>query len=147
MANEVTFDVEIDAPAAVVFGYLTDYTKASTYMYGLEKLESVTEQTRGLGSKFEGTIKVGATLSAGLETVEFEEGKRLVLKSYKGIQNTSDWTVTPISDSRSRVTLQWEYDLGSGLAARALGKIVEPVMKIAAASSGKDLKKAVEASL
>ena len=147
MANEVTVDVEIDAPSSVVFDFVADYTTASSYMYGLEKLVALTDDTRGLGAKFEGTIKLGASLNSFLEVTEFEEGTKFTLASYKGIKNTSYWTISSISESKARAVLRWEYDLGGGIAGRALGKIVEPFVKIAAAHSSKELKKAVEASL
>lgn len=147
MANEVTVNVEIDAPASAVFAYVSDYTNASSFMYGLEKLVALTEQTRGLGAKFEGTIKLGASLNSFLECTEYVEGEKFTLASYKGINNTSRWTVESIDDTHARAILVWEYDLGSGLGGRALGKIVEPFVKIAASHSSKEMKKGAEASL
>lgn len=146
MANEVTVDVEIDAPSSVVFDFLADYTKAADYMYGLEKLVALTDNTRGLGARFEGTIKLGASLNSSLEVTEFIEGEKFTLASYKGIKNTSFWTISSLGADKSRAVLRWEYDLGGGIAGKALGKIVEPFVKIAAAHSSKEMKKAVEAS-
>lgn len=144
MANEVTVDVEIDAPAAAVFSYLTDYTTAPDYIMGLESFEPITEQTAGLGAKFEGTIKLGARLSAGQECVEYVEGQSFTLKSFKGVSNTMRWVVTPLTDTSSRANLVWEYDLGSGLTGKTLNKVVSPFVKLAANHASSELKKHIE---
>jgi uncharacterized membrane protein len=147
MANEVTVDVEIDAPSSAVFDFVADYNNAASYMYGLEKIVALTEHTSGLGAQFEGTMKLGASLHSSLEVTEFEQGTKFTLASFKGIKNTSYWTISSLGDNKARAVLRWEYDLGGGIAGKALGKIVEPFVKIAAAHSSKELKKAIEASL
>lgn len=145
MANTVTVETDFHVPAQVAFDYLSDYTHTAEWLYGLTRLEPMTEQTTGVGAKFDGTLKLGASLSSQLEVVEFEDGRLFTLDSFKGIKNTSRWRVTPTGDSTCTLQATWEYDLGGGIAGKALGKVVEPVVKIAAKHSTESLKKAVEA--
>lgn len=144
MANTVTVENEVGVASDVAFAYLSDYTKIADWMYGLSSLKPLTEQTRGIGAKFDGTIKLGAKLQSLLEVVEFEEGRLMVLDSYKGIKNKSRWEVIPTGDASSTIKVTWEYDLGGGIAGKALEKVVEPVVKIAASHSTKELKAKLE---
>lgn len=144
MANEVTVDVEINAPAAAVFAYLTDYTTAPDYIMGLESFEPLTEQTSGVGAKFEGAIKLGARLAAGQECIEYVEGESFALKSFKGVSNQMRWVITPVTETTSRAHLVWEYDLGSGLTGKALNKVVQPFVQIAANHARSEIKKHIE---
>jgi uncharacterized membrane protein len=145
MANSVTVENDVNVPSDVAFAYLSDYTKIADWLYGLSELKPLTEQTRGVGAKFDGTIKLGAKLQSLLEVIEFEEGRLMVLDSYKGIKNKSRWEVTPNGATSCTIKVTWEYDLGAGIAGKALGKVVEPVVKIAAGSSTKSLKDKLEA--
>lgn len=147
MAKDVTIDLEINAPSQVVFDYIADYTNASKYIYGLEHLEPITELTRGEGAKFDGRVKLGASLASSIEVTEFVEGARFSTQSFKGVKNGMKWTVTPVTDTTTNIHLIWTFDFGSGLAGRAIDKIVEPFIKIAAKQSAADLKDGIEASL
>lgn len=145
MSNSVSVENDVNVAADVAFAYLSDYTKIADWLYGLSELKPLTEQTRGVGAKFDGTIKLGAKLQSLLEVVEFEEGRLMVLDSYKGIKNASRWEVVPLGDSSCRIKVTWDYDLGANIAGKALGKVVEPVVKIAAGASTKSLKEKLEA--
>jgi uncharacterized membrane protein len=145
MANTVNVETELNVPADVAFAYISDYTKTADWLYGLTEFTPLTEQTRGVGAKFDGTLKLGAKLQSLLETVEFEEGRLMKLESYKGIKNASRWEVVPTGDSSCTVKATWDYDLGGGIAGKALGKVVEPLVSMAAKHSTEQLKKAVEA--
>jgi hypothetical protein len=144
MANSVSVENDVNVSSDVAFAYLSDYTKITDWLYGLSELSPLTEQTRGVGAKFDGTIKLGAKLQSLIEVIEFEEGRLMVLDSYKGIKNTSHWLVTPTGDGTCRIKVTWDYDLGGGIAGKALGKVVEPVVKIAAGASTKSLKEKLE---
>lgn len=144
MANDVTIDLEIDAPAQTVFDYLADWQNASSYVYGLEHLAPLTETTRGLGATFEGKVKMGATLAASIEVIEFVEGERFATESFKGVKNAMRWTVAPLGDDRSRVNLVWTFDFGGGLTGKVLDKAVQPFVKIAAKHSAAELKAGIE---
>lgn len=144
MSNTVRVETDFNVPASVAFAYLSDYSHTAEWLYGLTQLEPLTEQTHGLGAQFEGTLKLGVPLTSRLEVVEFEQDRLFTLDSFKGIKNTSRWEVTPTGERSCRLTATWEYDLGGGLAGKALGKVVEPVVKIAAKHSTEELKKAVE---
>ncbi|MDO7868114.1 SRPBCC family protein [Nocardioides jiangxiensis] len=144
MSNSVSVESAVAVSSDVAFAYLSDYTKIADWLYGLSELKALTEQTRGIGAKFDGTIKLGAKLQSLLEVVEFEEGRLMVLDSYKGIKNASRWEVTPTGDASCTIKVTWEYDLGGGIAGKALGKVVEPVVKIAASASTKSLKEKLE---
>lgn len=145
MANSVSVEADVNAPADVAFAYISDYTTTADWLYGLAEFKPLTENTRGLGAKFDGTIKLGASLQSLLEVVEFEEGRLMKLDSYKGIKNASRWEVTPTGEGSCKVSATWDYDLGGGIAGKALGKVVEPFVKIAAGASTKALKEQIEA--
>ncbi|GGO88881.1 hypothetical protein GCM10011584_16950 [Nocardioides phosphati] len=144
MANSVSVENDVNVASDVAFAYLSDYTKIADWLYGLSELKALTEQTRGVGAKFDGTIKLGAKLQSHLEVIEFEEGRLMVLDSFKGIKNTSHWLVTPTGATTCKIKVTWDYDLGGGIAGKALGKVVEPVVKIAAGASTKSLKEKLE---
>ncbi|TCJ28323.1 SRPBCC family protein [Nocardioides jejuensis] len=142
---DVTIDLDINASATDVFNYISDYTKCSSYIYGLQHLQPLTELTRGKGAKFEGRVKMGASLESCVEVTEFEEGVHYATQSFKGVKNGMDWTVSPVDDGNAKVRLIWTFDFGSGIAGRTIGKLVEPFIKIAAKQSAEDLKNGIEA--
>lgn len=144
MPNTVTVTTDFNVPAEQAFAYLSDYTHTAEWLYGLTALKPLTEQTSGLGAKFDGTIKLGASLSSKLEVVEYDENRLFTLDSYEGIKNKSRWEISSTGPETCTLRATWEYDLGGGLAGKALGKVVEPVVKIAAKASTENLRKAVE---
>lgn len=144
MANSVSVAQDLSVSSDVAFAYISDHTKIADWLFGLSELTALTAQTRGVGAKFDGSIKLGAKLQSLLEVIEFEEGRLMKLDSYKGIKNTSTWIVVPTGDNTCRVEVTWDYDLGAGIAGKALGKVVEPVVKIAAGASTKSLKEKLE---
>lgn len=144
MPNTVTVATDVDVPAQVAFDYVADHTHTADWLYGLTRLEPLTEQTQGVGAKFDGTLKLGTSLSSQLEVIEYEDGRLFTLDSYRGINNTSRWEVVARGEEACTVKATWHYDLGGGVAGKALGKVVEPVVKIAAKHSTESLKKAVE---
>ncbi len=141
---DVTIDLDINAPSTDVFNYIADYTKCASYIYGLQYLAPLTDVTRGVGAKFEGKVKMGASLESCVEVTEFEEGVHYATQSFKGVKNGMDWTVTPTGDDSASVRLVWTFDFGSGIAGRTIGKLVEPFIKIAAKQSADDLKSGIE---
>lgn len=141
---DVTIDLDINSSATDVFNYIADYTKCASYIYGLQYLQPLTDLTRGVGAKFEGKVKMGASLESCVEVTEFEEGVHYATQSFKGVKNGMDWTVTPVDADNTKVRLVWTFDFGSGITGRTVGKLVEPFIKIAAKQSAADLKAGIE---
>src|ERR1700737_2592520 len=59
--GRITISDSIDAPVAVVFGYVDDHRNTTKYMQGLTKWKPTTSVTHGKGAKFEVGMKAGPT--------------------------------------------------------------------------------------
>jgi len=59
VATIVECSAVINAPVADVFAYVDDYRTTKDWMYGLTKIEPKTDQLRGVGATYDGTMKVG----------------------------------------------------------------------------------------
>ncbi|UDY24417.1 SRPBCC family protein [Nocardioides sp. Kera G14] len=126
-----------DAPVEQVFEYAADHTRVPEWFYGLTSWKPLTEQTRGIGARFEGTVHLGATLRSTVEAVDFVENELIAITSVKGFPNASRWQFTP-SEGGTRVDCELTYDFPGGLAGKALAKVVEPFVKIAVAHATKE---------
>lgn len=131
MSNVVEKSVEIDAPVAQVFAYVDDFNTTKDWMYGLTKITPVTEQLRGVGAQYDGTMVVGVPLKARIQCTAWEQDRLIELTSVKGIHTTQRWSFTDLGDDRTRVDARVSYTLPGGPAGKAIEKAVRPVVGIA----------------
>lgn len=145
MTNVVEKSVEIAAPIGTVFSYVDDFTTTKDWMYGLSKIEPLSEQTHGVGAEYDGVMKVGVPLKSRIRCTRWEQDRVVELTSVKGIQNTQRWTFTELDGNRTRVEARIEFSLPGGPAGKAIEKAVRPLIGLAVQHSSETLVRNVEA--
>jgi uncharacterized membrane protein len=134
-----------EAPVEVAFAYLDDYRNATEWMFGLSKFQPVGEKDQGLGAVFEGTFQVKPVkLSSTIKITEWELNKVIAFESIKGFRNWSTWNFIEASPTQTKIQVTFSYELPGGLAGRALGKALEPIVGITVRHSDEALRRAVE---
>jgi len=128
-----------NAPRAKVFAYVDDYRNVPEWLFGISRFEPTTDQVRGLGAVFEGSIHVGTTLHSTVEVKAYEEGRMFEFDSVKGFKNSSRWTFEDIDAETTRISADVSYELPGGLAGKALGRLIEPFVKVTVKKSGESL--------
>ena len=146
MSSIVENSVEIRRPVAEVFAYVDDFTVTKDWMYGLHKIEPVTEQTHGVGAAYDGVMKLGVSLTSRIECTGYEVNRLLELTSVKGIKNTQRWTFTDLGNGRTRVDAWISYTLPGGPAGKAMAAAMKPFVGIAVKHTSETLVRNLEAS-
>lgn len=137
--------VEIDAPVSKVFAYVDDFSTTKDWMYGLSRIDPVTERLRGVGAEYDGVMKVGVSLKSRIRCTAWEQDRLIELTSVKGIHNTQRWTFADLGDGRTRVDAWIEFSLPGGPAGKAIEKAVHPVVNHAIKHTSEALVRNVEA--
>ncbi len=139
--------VVVDAPAAVAFAYMDDHRNVPTWMYGISAFTPITEQTSGVGATFESKMAVGPkTFRSVMKVTEWERDRVLTMDSIEGTKCTTSSRFVAGDDGSTTLELDFFYDLGGGLAGRALNKIVEPFVGIAVGFTESALRKEIAAA-
>ena len=135
------------APVSTTFAYLDDYRNTPSWMFGLSKFEPSGEKDQGLGAKFDGTFAVKPIkLHSSIEINEWEQDKLIAFESYQGFQIKSSWQFSSLGPEESKVTVDFYYELPGGLAGRAMGKALEPIVALSIRHSDESLRKNVAAA-
>jgi uncharacterized membrane protein len=135
-----------EAPIDVAFAYIDDYRTATEWMFGLAKFEPVGDKVQGLGTVFDGTFQVKPVkLSSTVKVTRWEQDKVIAFESIKGFKNWSTWEFSADSPTTTKITVTFSYELPGGLAGRALGKALEPIVAISVRHSDAALRHAIEA--
>ncbi|WP_280491743.1 SRPBCC family protein [Nocardia asiatica] len=120
------------ASAESAFAYVNDYRNLPRFLYGIQSFTPVGEQTEGVGATFDGHMKLGpASLKSRIEVVRWEEGHAIGVQSIKGFEVESTFLFHAKGESLCTVDAIVDYRVPGGLAGRALGKTIEPFVKIA----------------
>ncbi|MEO9108669.1 MAG: SRPBCC family protein [Jatrophihabitantaceae bacterium] len=143
---DIHHEATCHAPVEVTFAYVDDYRNAIKWMFGLSKFEAIGELIRGVGSVFEGTFSVKpVNLHSTIEGTAWEQNVLIAFRSIKGFKNDSTWQFAALGDADTRVTVDFHYELPGGLAGRALGKLLEPIVALTVRHSEAELRRLVEA--
>lgn len=119
---------EVKATRERAFAYVNDHRHVPDWMFGVKKFEPVSETTYGLGATFDVVMNVGPkALKATLEVTEFVENEIVRLESINGFSAATVWRFED-SGAGTAVEAELSYDLPGGIAGRALGAIIEPVV-------------------
>lgn len=136
-----------EAPLDVAFAYLNDYHTATKWMFGLAKFEPVGEQDEGLGAEFDGTFQVKPVkLNSTVRVTEWEQNKVIAFESIKGFKNLSTWRFSAPSSTQTTITVLFSYELPGGLAGRALGRALEPIVGLSVRRSDDTMRREIEAA-
>lgn len=118
-----------EIPADRAFTYVDDHRTVPDWMFGVTRFQPVGEQVSGLGALFDASMRLGPrSLESRVRVVEWEYGRSIVLESVAGIRSASSWTFAEIGGGKSRLDVDFAYQLPGGLAGRALGKLIEPIV-------------------
>ncbi|MFI9507659.1 SRPBCC family protein [Nocardia sp. NPDC052566] len=130
--TEVKIVEDCAASAESAFAYVNDYRNLTHFLHGIESFTPTGEQTEGVGATFDGVLKLGpATLRSRVEVVRWEANYAIGIKSIKGFEIESTFLFHAKGDAQCTVDAIVEYRVPGGLAGRALGKTIEPFVKIA----------------
>ena len=134
------------APLSVAFAYIDDYRTTPEWMFGLAQFRPVGELDQGLDAVFEGTFQVKPVkLQSTVKITAWEQDKLIRMESIKGFVNRSTWRFEALNDTETRVLVDFTYELPGGLAGKALGKALEPIVALSIRHSDAALRKNIEA--
>ncbi len=143
--GRISITAEARTPLSAAFEYVDDYRTVPRWMFGVTEFRPLGEQVQGLGAEFAVTMTLGPkALRSKVRVTEWERDEVIRLESYEGIRNASTWRFERIDDERTRLSVAFDYDLGGGIAGKALAKVVEPLMQAAVGQTEKDLRRQVE---
>lgn len=135
------------APVDVAFAYLDDYRNAAKWMFGLEKFEPVGDKDHGLGARFDGTFHVRPVkLHSTIQVTQWERDKVIAYESINGFRNWSTWHFIASGPASTTVRVTFSYELPGGLAGRALGRALEPIVAMSIRRSEHALREQIESS-
>lgn len=134
------------APIDVAFAYLDDYRNATDWMFGLARFEPVGEQDQGLGALFDGTFQVKPVkLLSTIKVIEWEQDRVIAFESVKGFRNWSTWRFEPIGPTETKIDVTFSYEMPGGLAGKAMGRVLEPIVAMSVRHSDEALRREIEA--
>jgi len=134
----------ISVPTAFAFDYVTDFTLMPEWLYGIQEIRCINGIPNGVGSRYEGAIKLGATLRSAIEVTAHEPNRLLATESRAGIVNQSSWRFRELAEELTEIHTTIDYELPGGLAGRLLAKAIEPFISIGVASSERTLRSNLE---
>ena len=136
-----------EAPVGVAFGYVDDYRNVPTWMFGVSRFEPVDPDcVQGLGSVFDAVFQVKpVSLKTRVEITGWRQDELIELTSIKGFRNSSSWRFEPAADGGTILHVTFGYELPGGLAGKALGRAIEPVMNLTVRQTDAALRKHIEA--
>ncbi|WP_109523233.1 MULTISPECIES: SRPBCC family protein [Nocardia] len=129
--TEVKIVADCAASAESAFQYVNDYRNLPHFLHGIESFTPVGDQIEGLGASFDGHIKLGpASLRSRVEVNRWEKDFAIGIRSIKGFEIDSTFLFHPKGDDLCTIDAIVDYRVPGGLAGRALGKTIEPFVKI-----------------
>ena len=133
------------APLSLAFAYIDDHRTTPDWMFGLAKFEPVGDIDHGKGAVYEGTFQVPPVkLHSTVEITDWEQDKLISFNSIKGFRNYSTWRFEAVSPTETKVIVDFSYELPGGLAGRALGRALEPIVALSVRHSDHNLRKHIE---
>jgi uncharacterized membrane protein len=134
------------APLEVAFAYVDDYRNATDWMFGLSHFEPVGEQVQGLGAEFDGTFSVKPVkLHSRIRVTAWKQDEVIAFESIKGFRNWSTWRFQADGPERTKIVVKFSYELPGGLAGKAMGRVLEPVVALSVRHSDEALRREIEA--
>jgi uncharacterized membrane protein len=139
--------IEISAPPALVWQYVSDPSRYLHFMSGITRWEVVGGKRIGLGARYRMLLRVGSAEVGGLiEVVEFARHADLAWTSITGIDQRGRWRLRPGDDGRSTVTtMRLSYGVaGSGIWGWLADRVSAPTVRGHLRRSLQQLKRQVE---
>ncbi|MFC3963821.1 SRPBCC family protein [Nocardia jiangsuensis] len=128
----VTIVEDCVASAESAFAYVNDYRNLPTILHGLESFTPVGAKDEGLGAVFDGRMKLGpVALTSRVEVTRWTENALIEVTSIKGFEIASTFVFHPKGAALCTIDAIVEYRVPGGLAGKALGRTIEPFVKLA----------------
>ncbi|MET8773682.1 SRPBCC family protein [Nocardia sp. NPDC050713] len=144
--TEVKIVEDCAASAESAFQYVNDYRNLPNFLHGIQSFTPIGEQTEGVGAVFDGHMKLGpASLHSRVEVIRWEENYAIGIKSIKGFEIVSTFLFHAKDDALCTVDAIIDFRVPGGLAGKALGKTIEPFVKIAVKHTTDNLVKEIAA--
>lgn len=132
-------------PIDVAFAYLDNYENVPKWMFGISQFTPTSEFTQGLGATFDTVMQIGPkTLRSRVEITEWVENDVITISSLDGIANSSTWRFTAKDEEHTELNVDFAYSLPGGLAGRALGHLIEPIIDTAITGTENKLRRNLE---
>ena len=136
----------VEAPVDVLFAYVDDYRNTTKWLFGLSRFNPTSEATSGLGSTFHGTFAVKPIkLHSSVRVVEWAQDAAIAVESYKGFKLDQRWEFHSTGPKTSKVIVDVRYELPGGIAGKAMGRAMEPIVALSVRHSDESLRKHVAA--
>ena len=139
--------LEISAPPALVWEYVSDPSRYLDFMSGITRWEVVGNKRIGLGARYRMLLRVGSAEVGGLiEVVELQRDADLAWTSITGVDQRGRWRLRPGNEGRTTVTtLRLSYGVaGSGISGWLADHISAPSVRGHLRRSLQQLKRQVE---
>jgi uncharacterized membrane protein len=139
--------IDIAAPPALVWDFVTDPARYLHFMNGVTRWEVASEQVRGRGARYRTLMRVGSAEVGGLiEVVEHEEPRDLAWTSVTGIDQRGRWRLRErAGGARTRVELRLQYGVaGAGIVGWIAEQIAAPTVRENLRRSLRELKRQAE---
>jgi uncharacterized membrane protein len=143
----VESSLDISAPPALVWEYVSDPSRYLHFMSGITRWEVVGSKRSGLGARYRMLLRVGSAEVGGLiELVEFMREADLAWTSITGIDQRGRWRLRPADDGRTTVTtLRLSYGVaGAGISGWLAEHVAAPSVRGHLRRSLQQLKRQVE---
>ena len=139
--------ITIDRPVADVFAYVDDYRNATSFTADLLSWEPITQQTDGVGARFEVAMRMGpSTQRATIEITGWRRNSLIAWDPVAGFDSGGSYTFKKRGASRTEVTFDVWFNPPGGVAGRMLGRVIEPIARQDARKSVENLKGILEAA-
>ncbi|MGK8520149.1 SRPBCC family protein [Nocardia asteroides] len=141
----IHIDEECAAPVEYAFRYVADYRNSIRYLYGLSKFEPVTAIDRGVGSIFDGSLRLGpVVLNSRMKSTAWDEPELIRSESIQGVNTRFTYRFAAVDAARSRVELLIENDF-LGRTGKVMAKAIAPLVDQAAEKTGSKLAEQIAA--
>jgi len=142
MPIQVTRETVLDASIEEAFAYVANYRNIGEWLSGISSFTPLGDLDYGLDAVFDAALSLGiTTLHSTVKVIDFAEGTMMELDSVKGFKNTSKWSFSALDDTHTRVVAELRYELPGGIAGRAMGKAIEPLIALVVKHSAENLAK------
>jgi len=139
--------IEISAPPALVWEYVSVPSRYLHFMSGITRWEVVGSKRIGLGARYRMLLRVGSAEVGGLiEVVEFARDADLAWTSITGIDQRGRWRLRGANEGRTTVTtLRLSYGVaGAGIWGWLADRVSAPTVRGHLRRSLQQLKRQVE---
>lgn len=132
-------------PIEVAFDFIGNYRNVPTWVFGISRFDPTSTLDHGLGATFDAAMQVGfKTLHSILTITAWERNRLIALDSIDGFKNTSTWCFTATGICETQLTVDFSYQLPSGLTGKALGRLLEPFAAQAIGHTESNLRRRIE---